>query len=96
MRNANDLSKDEILELIGQLTELASTDDGSRVLRASDRCTSRDPLVRNLAAVAIHDLHKRMSYRDIAKMFNTSHSRVHQLHKDLEKRATPRPALAIR
>lgn len=85
MAKVFDLSKDEILELIGQLTDIASAEEPSRPARAVDRTTARDPFVRSLAAVAIHDLkeNKHMSYRDIARMFHVSHSRVHQLHSDL-------------
>ena len=87
------LSSEEILALASKLTTLASekrADERARGDSPSRRGSSRDPLVRQLAGLALRDLHapveqggKGLSLRQIAKMFEMSPERVRQLYQDL-------------
>lgn len=93
----DELSKEELLEAAAQLTRMATTTE--RPSHASDFGGHKDPLVRKLAAVALHELCKPveegghgLSYRELGKMFGCSASRVHALRKslsdiDIEKEA---------
>lgn len=87
------LSSAEILALASKLTAIASekrADERARGDSPSRRHSARDPLVRQLAAIALREFHapveeggKGLSLRQIAKMFGMSPERVRQLYQDL-------------
>ena len=87
------LSSQEILALAGKLTSIAAekkAQERDRNDSPSRRGSPRDPLVRRLAAMALHDLHapveqggKGLSLREIGRMFEMSPERVRQLYQDL-------------
>jgi hypothetical protein len=79
------LSRADLLDLARKVASLANTDETGHPRRSSRAAGSAgDPLVRSLATIALKDLLKEFSFRQIASIFNVSHSRVHQLAQDLD------------
>ena len=87
------LSSKELIALASKLATLASEQkqrERSSKDSPSRRGSPRDPLVRQLAALALHDLHapvkeggKGLSLREIARMHDVSPERVRQLYIEL-------------